>query len=83
MYFLVYDFSSFHLDSLRDTTGWECVVKDDGVRSRLIELKSFLLSKCDIPYTPGFDVSSTLSASTVQDAVLSGRLYQDLCVFCS
>ena len=48
MYFLENDFYSFHLDSLRDTIGWECVVKDYGVRSRLIEQKSFLLSKFDI-----------------------------------
>ena len=38
-------FSSFHLESLRDSISWECVVKDDGVRSCLIELKSFPLSK--------------------------------------
>ena len=31
--------------AFRDTIGWECVVKDDGVRSRLIELKYFPLSK--------------------------------------
>ena len=42
------EFSSFHLNSLRDTIGWECIVKDDGVRSRLIELKTFLLSKFDV-----------------------------------
>ena len=33
-YFLVYDFSSSHLD----TIGWECFVNFDGVRSRLTEL---------------------------------------------
>ena len=38
-------FSSFHHDSLRDTISWECIVEDDCVRSCLIELKSFLLSK--------------------------------------
>ena len=43
--FLVYNFSNFHHDSLQDTISWECVVKDDCVRSCLIELKSFLLSK--------------------------------------
>ena len=36
--FLVDVFSSFHLYSLRDTISWECVVKDDCVRSCLIEL---------------------------------------------
>ena len=45
MYFLVFDFSSSHHDSFRDTISWECVVKNDGVRSRLIELQSFLLNK--------------------------------------
>ena len=39
IYFLVKDFSSFHHDSLRDTISWECVVKDDCVRSCLIELE--------------------------------------------
>ena len=48
IYFLVYDFSSFHHNSFRDTVSWECVVKDDCVRSCLIELKSFLLSKFDV-----------------------------------
>ena len=45
MYFLVYDFSRFHHDSLRDTISWKRVVKNDCVRSCLIELKHFLLSK--------------------------------------
>ena len=45
IYFLVLDFTSFNHDSFRDTISWECVVKDDCVRSGLIELKSFLLSK--------------------------------------
>ena len=48
IYFLVYNFTSFLLDSLRDTISWECVAKDDCVRSCLIELKSFLLSKFDV-----------------------------------
>ena len=44
-YFLVFDFSSFHHDSVQGAVGWKCVVKVDCVRSCLIELKSFLLSK--------------------------------------
>ena len=47
-YFFVYDFSSFHPNIFRDTIGWECVAKDDGVRSRLIELQSFHQSKVDV-----------------------------------
>ena len=35
-------------DSLRDTISWERVAKDECVRSCLIELKSFLLSKFDV-----------------------------------
>ena len=44
----VFDFSSFHPNNLRDTIGLECIVKGDGVRSRLMELKPFLLSKFDV-----------------------------------
>ena len=36
------------MNNLRDTISWECVVKDDCVRSCLIELSSFLLSKFDV-----------------------------------
>ena len=46
--FSFFDFSRFHHDSLRDTISWECVVKDDCVRSCLIELQSFLQSKVDV-----------------------------------
>ena len=83
IYFLVYDFSSFHLDSLRDTISWECVVKDDCVRHCLIELQSFPLSKLYIDPVQWFDVSSMFSACTMQDAVLLGQCYSDLCVLCS
>ena len=44
----VYDFSSFHPNNFRKTISWECIVKNDSVRSRLIELQSFLLSKFNI-----------------------------------
>ena len=47
-YFFVYDFYSFHPNNFRDTISWECIVKNDSVRSRLMELQSFLLSKFDI-----------------------------------
>ena len=43
-----FDFSRSHHDSLRDTISWERVVKDDCVRSCLIKLQSFLLSKFDV-----------------------------------
>ena len=38
----------FHPNSFRNTISWECIVKDDAVRSRLIELQFFLLSKFDV-----------------------------------
>ena len=44
----VYDFSSFHPNNFRDTISWECFMKNNGVRSCLIELQSFLLSKIDV-----------------------------------
>ena len=46
--FFVFDFSSFHPNNFRDTIGGECFKKNDGVRSCLIELQSFLLSKVDV-----------------------------------
>ena len=71
MYFFVYDFSSFHPNGFRDTIGWECVVKHDGVRSRLIELQSFLLSKFDVdPVHRVLVLLPWLYACTKQDAVL-------------
>ena len=48
IYFLVYDFSSFHPNNYRDTISWECFMKNDSVRSCLIELQFFLQSKIDV-----------------------------------
>ena len=48
MHFLLYDFFRFHLNDFRDTISWECTVEDDCVRSCLIELQSFPLSKLKI-----------------------------------
>ena len=48
VYFLVNDFSSFHPNNFRNTISWECFVKNDSVRSCLIELQSFLQSKIDV-----------------------------------
>ena len=45
MHFFVYDLSSFHPNNFRDTIIWQCFVKNDGVRSCLIELQSFLQGK--------------------------------------
>ena len=45
---LVHDFSRSHHGSLRDTTSWERVAKDDCVRSSFIELKPFHLSKFSV-----------------------------------
>ena len=36
------------VDNFRDTISWECFVKNDGVRSCLKELQSFLQSKVDV-----------------------------------
>ena len=45
---LVYDFSSFHPNNFRDTISWKCFVKNESVRSCLIERQSFLQSKVDV-----------------------------------
>ena len=36
-----------------------------------------------LPNTPCLDVFSTFSACTMQDVVLPGQRYSDLCVLCS
>ena len=46
--FFVYDFSSFHPNNFRDTISGECLVKNDRVRSSLIELQSFPQSKIGV-----------------------------------
>ena len=48
IFLLVYNFSSFHPNNFRDTISWECFVKNDSVRSCLIELQSVLQSKVDV-----------------------------------
>ena len=46
---LAYDCSSFHPNNFRDIISWEwCFVKNDSVRSCLIELQSFIQSKVDV-----------------------------------
>ena len=45
IYFLAYDFYSFHPNNFRNTTSWECFVKNDGVRSCLIELQSLFRAR--------------------------------------
>ena len=83
MYFLVYDFSGFHHNNFRETTSWECVVKDDCVRSCLTELQSCPLSELFIdPIHRVLVSSSTLSACTMQSVVGSSQACTDLCVPC-
>ena len=47
-HFLVYDFFRFQHNCFRNTISRECIVEDDCVRSCLIELHSFALSKLNI-----------------------------------
>ena len=46
--FSLYDFSSFHPNNFRKTISWKCCMKNDSVRSSLIELQSFLHCKIDV-----------------------------------
>ena len=48
IYFLVYDFSSFHPNNFRNTISWECFKKNDSVQSCRIEPQSFRNSKIDV-----------------------------------
>ena len=48
VYFLENDFFSFHPNNFRNAISWKCFVKNDGVRSSLIELQSFPQSKIDV-----------------------------------
>ena len=84
MFLLEYDFSRFHLYGLRDTIGWKYSLKDDCVRSCLIELKSFISSEqfWYRPKTPYCEISSMLCACVVHDAVLLSRPFQDPYGFC-
>ena len=84
MYFFVYDFSSFHLGSFRDTIGWKMYCQ--GWWSSIASDRTLFLSFEQVwcrPNTLCLDVCSMLYACTVQDAVLPSRSSQDLCVLCS
>ena len=52
-------------------------MKNDSVRSSLIERQSFLQSKIDVDPKKCSDVSSMLYACIVHDAVHSSRSHQD------
>ena len=75
----VYEFSSFHPNNFLNTISWECFIKNDGIRSCLIELQSFLLNKIDVD-----PIHSVLRFHPcfmdVPVAVHSSRSYQDPCV---
>ena len=81
--FFVYDFSSFHPNNFRNKISWKCFVKNDCVRSSLIELESFPQSKIDVDPIHCVLVSfSMLYAGIVHDAVHSCRSHQDPCDLC-
>ena len=83
MYFLVHVFSRSQHDVYRETVSGECIVKDDGVRSCLIELQSFLWASFMSTQYTVFWCFFTLSANTKQDAVHPSQSHPDLCVPCS
>ena len=83
MHFLVNDFFRFHHNCFRDTMNWECIVEDNCVRSCLIELKSFLLTKFDVEPIQRILVHFPLFACKKQNAVFPSQFCSDLCVLCS
>ena len=72
-------FSSFHPNDFRNTITWKCFMKNDSVRSSLIELQSFLHSKIDVD--PVYCVLTSLPC-IMHDAVHSSRSYQNPCNSC-
>ena len=70
MYTFLEDFSSFHPNNFRNTISWKCSLKDNCIRSSLIECQSFFDRKINYqPKIPRLDVSSTHCASIVLDVV--------------
>ena len=49
--FFVKDFSSFQSNNFGNTISWNCFLKDDCIRSNLIECQSFPQSKIDVDPT--------------------------------
>ena len=79
MYLLVYNFFRFHHNRFRDTISCGCIVEDDCVRSCLIELQSFPLSRLYIdPHTLYLGAFSTF-ACTMQDVAWSNQALADRC----
>ena len=76
--FVGYLCCSFHHNRFRDTTSWECIAEDDCVRSCLIELQSFSLSKLYFDPIHRIMAFSTF-ACTMQDVVGSNEALADLC----
>ena len=48
VYFVVQNFSSFQSNNFWDTISWKCFLKDDCIRSSLIEFQSFHNRKIDV-----------------------------------
>ena len=68
------DFSNFLSNNFRNTTSWKCFLKNDCIRSSLIECQSFLKSKIHVdPKKPRLAVTSMHCAGIVQDVIHSNR----------
>ena len=77
MYFFVFRFSRFHHNNFRDTVSWECVIKNDCVRSCLIELKSFMLGKLYIDLILGLVTRSwRASGGQISNSSIWRRLFK-------
>ena len=83
VYSFVYDFSSFHPNNFRNTVSWKCFLKDDCIRSSLIECQS--LSNRKININPKYRVLMFLPC-TMQllclDVVQWSQSLQDLDALC-
>ena len=70
----------FNLTTFGNTISWKCILKDDCIRSNLIECQFFLNRKIDFdPIYRVLDVFSMHCANIVHDVVHSSQSRQDPC----
>ena len=79
----IQDFSSLQSDNFWNTISWKCFLKDDCIRSSLIECQSFL--HCKININPIYRVLVFLPCvmqGIVHEGVHLSQSFQDLYALC-
>ena len=81
VWFLIQNFSSLQSHNFWNTISWKWSLKDNCIRSSLIECQSLSNRKINQSNIPRLDVSSMHSANIVLDAVQRRQYIQGLCDF--